>query len=108
MYNPDVALKAYDSSSRLIDMPPQVVLGHELVHALNNSEGRHAYGVDPDPPTSQPTIEEEVASAIGTGSHSSSTVSENAMRHDLSLARRDNHYGQPSSGPTANMRPGGY
>jgi hypothetical protein len=108
MYNPDAALTVYDAQGGIIDMPPQILLGHELVHALNNAEGKQKYGTDPDPPESQPDIEEEEASAIGTGSHGSSTVSENALRHDLGIARRDNHYGNAAPGPTGDVRPGGY
>jgi hypothetical protein len=107
-YNPEVAIHAYDSAHNLITMPPQVVLGHELVHALNNADGTHRMGTDPAPPASQPHIEEEEASAIGTGSHSADAVTENAMRSDLALARRDNHYGSKAHAPTANLRPGGY
>jgi uncharacterized Zn-binding protein involved in type VI secretion len=107
-YNPDVALQAYDSSNNLIDMPPQVVLGHEMVHALDNSEGHHSYGTDPAPPATQPNIEEEEARAIGTGSHSGDSPTENTMRNDLGLARRDNHYGANTPAPTGNLRPGGY
>ena len=108
MYNPDVALKGYDAAGNQIDMPPQVVLGHEMVHALNNSEGSHTFGNDPAGPASQPHIEEEEASAIGTGSHNGKSPSENSMRSDLGLARRDNHYGSNAPGPTNNLRPGGY
>jgi uncharacterized Zn-binding protein involved in type VI secretion len=107
-YNPDVALKAFDASNNQIDMPPQVVLGHEMVHALDNSEGHHSYGTDPAPPASQPNIEEEEARAIGTGSHSGDSPTENTMRNDLGLARRDNHYGTNTPAPTGNLRPGGY
>jgi hypothetical protein len=107
-YNPDVAIYGYDRAGGAISMPPQVVLGHEMVHALNNAEGTHKMGVDPNPPASQPTIEEEEAAAIGTGSHAQDPVTENTMRADLGLDRRDNHYGQDAPAPTGNLRPGGY
>src|SRR5690606_7703052 len=31
-YNPDVAMRVFDSSGNQIDEPPQLVLGHEMVH----------------------------------------------------------------------------
>ncbi len=107
-YNPMIALRALDASNHDIDFPPQVALGHEMTHALDNSEGRHAYGTDPSPPASQPDIEEEEAQAIGTGSHSGDSPTENSIRNDLNLPRRDNHYGDYAPGPTGDLRPGGY
>jgi uncharacterized Zn-binding protein involved in type VI secretion len=110
-YNPDYRSNAYDSSGALIAQPPQVILAHEMGHALANSEGDHQYGTDPSPPASEPTIEEEEAQAIGTGSHTGRTPSENSVRSDLGLPARDNHYGTggPAAGePTPlNLRPGG-
>lgn len=102
-YNPDYRSNAYDSSGNLIAQPPQVILGHEMGHALANSEGNHAYGTDPNPPASEPNIEEEEAQAIGTGSHTGDSPSENSIRDDLGLPARDNHYG--TGGPTAGEPP---
>lgn len=107
-YNPDVALRVYDSSGNQIDEPPQLVLGHEMVHALNNAEGTHHHGTDPAPPASQPDIAEEEAATIGTGSHSGDSLTENTFRDDLGLPRRDNHYGANAAGPMGDLRPGGY
>lgn len=108
MYNPSVSITVYDSANNSIDEPPQMVLGHELVHALNNSNGTHHHGIDPAPPASEPTIEEEEAATIGTGSHSGDDLTENTFRNDLGLPRRDNHYGQNTPAPTGDLRPGGY
>ena len=107
-YNPDVAMRVFDSSGNQIDEPPQLVLGHEMVHALNNAEGTHHHGTDPAAPASQPNINEEEAATIGTGSHSGDALTENTFRDDLGLPRRDNHYGMNAPGPTGDMRPGGY
>lgn len=111
-YNPDYRSNAYDSAGNLLPQPPQVILGHEMVHALNNSEGTHHYGTDSAPPASEPTIAEEEASAIGTGSHSGDAVTENGIRNDLGQGQRDNHYGTggPQAGEPAplDLRPGGY
>jgi uncharacterized Zn-binding protein involved in type VI secretion len=109
-YNPNYRSNAYDSSGNLIAQPPQVILGHELAHALANSEGTHQYGTDPSPPASEPNIEEEEAQAIGTGSHTGRSPSENSIRNDLGLPARDNHFGTggPAAGEPAplNLRPG--
>ena len=106
-YSPGIAIQGYDSTGAPIDMPPQIVLGHELTHALANSEGTHKYGTDPSPPASEPTIPEEEAQAIGTGSHTGGSPSENSLRSDAGLPQRDNHLGQAATGPVPNLRPGG-
>jgi hypothetical protein len=110
-YNPDYRSNAYDSSGNLIAQPPQLILAHEMAHALANSEGDHQYGTDPSPPASEPNIEEEEAQAIGTGSHTGRSPSENSVRSDLGLPARDNHFGTggPAPGEPAplNLRPGG-
>jgi hypothetical protein len=108
-YNPDLSLTVYDASGNPIPEPPQVVLEHEMCHALANSTGTHQYGTDPAPPASQPNIEEEEAQAIGTGSHAAQSPSENSLRSELGLGARDNHFGAlPAPGdPTSpNLRPG--
>jgi uncharacterized Zn-binding protein involved in type VI secretion len=107
-YNPSVSISVFDAAGNTIDEPPQIVLGHEMVHALNNAEGTHHFGTDPSPPASEPTIEEEEAATIGTGSHSGDGLTENTFRDDLGLPRRDNHLGGPTPGPTGDLRPGGY
>lgn len=113
-YNPDLSMQVTATPAAgggTIDEPPQVILAHEMTHALANSEGNHQYGTDPSPPASQPDIEEEEAQAIGTGSHSADSPNENTVRDDLGLPRRDNHYGSeyPAAGPPApppSIRPG--
>lgn len=98
-YNPDYRSNAYDSSGNMIPQPPQAFLAHEMVHALNNSEGTHHYGTDPNPPASERGISEEEASAIGTGSHNGDPVTENGVRNDLGMPRRDNHIGTGGPAP---------
>jgi len=110
LYNPDYRSNAYDDSGDLIPQAPMIILFHEMMHALANSEGRHRFGDDPEPPDSEPTINEEEAQAIGTGSHEEQYPSENSLRNELELDRRDNHYG--TGGPTdgeplpLDLRPG--
>lgn len=109
-YNPDYRSNAYDDNGQMIPNPPQMILGHELVHAMNNSEGMHHYGIDPQPPSSEPRMEEEEADAIGVGSHAHDSPSENSLRREAGLPARANHYG--TGGPAANepaplrLRPG--
>lgn len=93
-YNPEVAIWMYDDEGNKITSPPQLVLGHELIHALHNSNGTNQ-GTDPDPnaPASEPTIPKEEAYTIGTGSWDGTSPTENSLRSDLGLPRRDNHYG---------------
>lgn len=111
-YNPNYRSNAYDVNGNLLAQPPQVILAHEMGHALANSEGHQAQGVDSSPPLSEPNIDGEEAQAIGTGSYNGTHPSENSLRSDLGLGRRDNHFG--TGGPTAgepppiNYRPGGY
>ena len=109
-YNPQLNVQVYDRAGNLITMPPQLILGHEMTHGLHNSEGTQRYGVDPKPPSSEPTIPEEESYTIGTGSHNGEVPSENSMRNDLGLPERDNHLGvfpPPGSPPPPNLRPGG-
>jgi uncharacterized Zn-binding protein involved in type VI secretion len=110
-YNPNYRSNAYDSSGNMIPQPPQMILGHEMAHALANAEGRQAQGTDPAGPASEPNIEAEESQAIGTGSYTGTDPSENSMRSDAGLPARDNHFG--TGGPTAgepaplDLRPGG-
>jgi uncharacterized Zn-binding protein involved in type VI secretion len=109
-YNPDYRSNAFDAAGNMIAQPPQVILAHEMSHALANSEGTHRLGTDPAPPASEPNIEEEEAQAIGTGSHTGQNPSENSVRSDLGLPARDNHFGTggpaPGEPPPLSLRPG--
>ncbi|MFO0756619.1 MAG: M91 family zinc metallopeptidase [Byssovorax sp.] len=109
-YNPDYRSNAFDKDGNMLAQPPTIILGHEMTHALANAEGHQMSGTDPSPPASQTDLEGEEAQAIGTGSHDGETPNENAIRSDLGLGRRDNHYGTggPKTGePTPiNLRPG--
>jgi uncharacterized Zn-binding protein involved in type VI secretion len=100
VYNPDVALFVHDDSGNPIPQPPQVALGHELVHAMQFSEG----GARDD---------EDDQRTIGFGNHRDSSPSENSLRKDLGLPRRGDHgmrtfdpNGNELTQPTMNLRPG--
>ncbi len=109
-YNPNYRSNAFDAAGNMIAQPPQVILGHELCHAVSNAEGTRMLIPDPAPPASEPGLSEREARAIGTGSHNGRNPSENSLRNDLGLPRRDNHIG--TGGPRAgeptplNLRPG--
>ena len=108
LYSPGIQTEVFDAGGNRIAMPPQIALGHELVHTLRNAEGNNNFsGVDPAPPASMPTIPEGEAMAIGTGSHGGDSPTENTMRSDAGLPRRDNHFGVPPTSPVPNLRPGG-
>jgi uncharacterized Zn-binding protein involved in type VI secretion len=108
-YNPNFSATVFDSGNNPIPEPPQVILDHEMNHALANSTGTHKFGTDPAPPVTEPKIPEEEAQAIGTGSHSAQNPSENTLRNELGLGRRDNHIGRtqnPGDPTSPNLRPG--
>jgi uncharacterized Zn-binding protein involved in type VI secretion len=109
-YNPEYRSNALDKDGNMIAQPPQVILGHEMMHAMNNANGQQATGTDPNPPKSEKDIDAEEAQTIGTGSYEGRKPSENSLRKDLDLPRRDNHKG--TEGPAAgepkplDLRPG--
>jgi uncharacterized Zn-binding protein involved in type VI secretion len=108
-YNPEDNGNVVGAGNAAISCPAQVALGHELVHAMNNAEGSLVlFGTDPSPPASQPGIAEREAQAIGAGSHSGDYPTENSLRKDLGLPRRDNHFGVPGDPlpPAGTLRPG--
>jgi uncharacterized Zn-binding protein involved in type VI secretion len=109
-YNPDCRTNAFDKDDNMIQMPPQVALGHEMCHAVHNANGENQPGVDPNPPASERDIEREEAQTIGTGSYEGKKPSENSLRDDVGLGRRDNHYVTDGSVPgepkPVNFRPG--
>jgi uncharacterized Zn-binding protein involved in type VI secretion len=112
LYNPDYRSNAYDASGNLLAQPPQTILAHEMGHALHNAEGHFAQGQDPNPPASEPNIGAEESQAIGTGSYGGAFPTENTLRSELGLGRRDNHFGSggpaPGEPPIVQLRPGGY
>lgn len=98
---------AVDDQGNDISDPATIVLGHELVHAMHNAEGTNAgKGPDPNGPASEPKIQSEEAKTIGTGSWNGTSPTENALRAELGLARRDNHDGGKKVFRESSIRPG--
>ena len=112
-YNPAVNSTVFDSGGGTLPDPAQLMLGHEMIHALRNAENTNNFSdTDPNPPASEPHIPEGEAMAIGTGSHSGDYPTENSLRHDLGpqYGTRDNHLGgavDPASPTPLSIRPGG-
>jgi len=108
VYNPEDNRSVRGAGNVLISCPAQVSLGHELVHAMNNAEGKLVIlGDDPVGTATQPKIGEREAQAIGVGSHSGDYPTENSLRKDLGLPPRDNHFGGVGALPPAGtLRPG--
>ena len=107
-YNPDDNESVPGAGNVPVSCPAQVALGHEMVHAMNNAEGKLVvFGNDPVGTPTQPKIEEREAQAIGVGSHSGDHPTENSLRKDLGLPSRDNHFGGKGTLPPAGtLRPG--
>lgn len=98
LYSPEIAINVQNERGEWMPCEPQIVLGHELIHALHDLEGTsYPKGSrDPRPPASEPEIEREEAATIGVGSHRDDFPTENALREDLGLPRRGNHLALPS------------
>jgi hypothetical protein len=68
-----------------------------MIHGLNNAKGINKPGNEPKVgglgPASQPEIELEEEQTIGTGQFNGNSPTENSVRAELGLERRDNHYG---------------
>jgi uncharacterized Zn-binding protein involved in type VI secretion len=112
-YNPAANGTAYNTAGGTLPLPAQVMLGHEMIHALRNSEGTNNFkGTDASAPPSEPSMKEGEAMAVGAGSHSGDYPTENSLRHDLGpqYGRRADHYGGPTDPAYPNpssIRPGG-
>lgn len=74
----------YDGSEPWMRTPPEIALGHELVHAYHEATGTyHAYG-----DMNNPIRLQEEARTVGLGVYIHKRYSENAIRKDYGLALR--------------------
>ncbi len=103
-YNPHVAVDSYDALGGRIPLPPQVVLAHELIHAIHFAMGNRgavlrwliAFGIN----VARGNAEEELFT-IGTGRYVGAFaarfgtlgLTENDLRLELGLTRRVTHAG---------------
>jgi uncharacterized Zn-binding protein involved in type VI secretion len=109
-YNPDYRTNVASVDHELIPQPPQLVLGHELVHALRNAQGTQQWGIDPNAPPSEPNLRRMEAAAIGVGSYEGDHPTENSTRDDAGLPLRRDHLGTGGpverEPPPLSLRPG--
>jgi uncharacterized Zn-binding protein involved in type VI secretion len=116
LYNPENRLLVEGDGFKPIHFPSQVILGHELIHALHNAMGVHkpgkeVYGSGLGPVT-EPDIPLEEEWTIGVGQFSNNYPSENSLRRELGLPQRVNHFGYIGlprrflPGPNHNALPG--
>jgi len=112
-YSPIANSTAQDSGGNTLPMPAQVMLGHELMHALRNAEGKNDFTTtDSNPPPTEPNMAEGEAMAVGAGSHNADYPTENSLRKDLGTqyGTRADQWGYPADAtlPTpSTLRPGG-
>jgi type VI secretion system secreted protein VgrG len=92
-FDPDRKPTGTDQAGNTHDGPPEATLGHELIHALHNSDGRnltlHRDEKDPDG-------NQEESRTIGINDHKDEELSENNILKDLGAPyRRLNHGTNP-------------
>ncbi len=97
-----------DDQGNPIAMPPQVGLGHELVHAVHAGEGTH----DPQPATIEPKVVGFPLDKKKVGSYGdkkgAGAPTENDLRRDLGLPLRANYgHSTPPDKRSPSLRPGG-
>jgi hypothetical protein len=88
-FNPDYEPKYPDGTSC---RSPAIGLGHELLHAKHNGEGRNLAGFDDatDPGTLEPSNHEE-AQTIGRGAYSGDSPTDNSLRTEMGYKPRTSH-----------------
>lgn len=79
-YNPDVKLQMTDQDGNKIDYPVQSMLGHEMIHAVHNSNGGNLKD-NPDP--KDPTGNQEESQTIGINDHAGEPMTENNLLDDM-------------------------
>src|SRR6266436_4945756 len=79
-YNPDVKLQMTDQDGDKIDYPVQSMLGHEMIHAVHNSNGANLRD-NSDP--KEPTSNQEESQTIGINDHAGEAMTENNLLKDM-------------------------
>jgi len=79
-YNPDVKLQMTDQDGKKVDYPVESMLGHELIHAVHNSNGTNERD-KPDP--KEPGSNQEESHTIGINDHKDEPMSENNLLKDM-------------------------
>jgi len=85
-YNPDLEFIG-DGSKNWQKRPPEVGLGHEMIHGVHDRRG----GLDDVKPGSREWKHEE-NKTVGAGKHQNTTISENRIRHDYKIKKRPTPY----------------
>ncbi len=79
-YNPDVKLQMTDQNGKKVDYPVQSMLGHEMIHAVHNSNGAN---LRDNPDLKEPTSNQEESQTIGINDHAGKAMTENNLLKDM-------------------------
>ncbi len=79
-YNPDLKDKYTDQDGNKVDVPIEATLGHEMIHAVHNSNGTNERD-KPDP--KEPGSNQEESRTIGINDHADEPMSENNLLKDM-------------------------
>ena len=77
-YNPDLKMQVHDQNGKTIDVPPEDILGHELIHSVHNGSGTNMTEV-PNPAGGNM----EEAQTVGLPPFQNQPVTENNLLKDL-------------------------
>lgn len=90
-FDPDIPYPFSDGSGNL---KPEVVIGHELLHAKHNGEGRNLRNhLDPTDPRPGGSNHEE-AQTIGRGAYKNDYPTENTLRKEMGITNVRKSHGQ--------------
>ena len=79
-YNPDLKDQYTDQDGKKVDVPVEATLGHEMIHAVHNSNGANERN-KPDP--KEPESNQEESRTIGINDHTGEAMSENNLLKDM-------------------------
>lgn len=89
-YNPDVPDSGYtDENGDAVTLPKEAMLGHELIHAVHNDEGKN---LRDNPEPAEPDSNEEESQTIGIHGHKDDELTHNNILKEMgSSHRRTDH-----------------